>query len=900
MIAVTPWQRTAVVKVSALSAALTAVSALAAHLGIAGDPDRLAALGHGGGVEALATVLIPMVLFAIADACPVTLRRGRTRIVLTLTVVPVMIGLLAGAPLALLVARVVSVAVPALLWRREPLIKAWLQTAAALFGVTLAAVALNALSADGQVTTPALGTMSTIAACAALAVVVEALLLHGTQGWYESTSRLNSGQVLLQVLPAVVVGALLVIGAVDALGRDRGAIAAAALLTVVLLIYRASSRVASRHASLERLYVLSDSLAVTKGSMDVVRSVLQESAKLLRAEYAEVMLTGMESGVQLWSVRPGQPVYGPVEPGAHHRTLPFPPPEPRVVRGTGRAEREYLIARKLREAAVVPIRIDGPVTGHLLVGDRVGDDGRFTGPDLRLLETVANHAGVALRNGRLIEQLNFEARHDELTGLPNRLRFRTLIDEAAAGLAAGVPCAVMVLDFNGFKAINDTLGHQAGDELLKVLAGRFAKAVAGRATVARLGGDEFAVLATGVDGRAAALEIADLVMGGFEEPIELGGTRLRVGGSLGIALGPQHARTGAELLRMADVAMYVAKSGAGGARVYSPEFAPGSSEVLTLATDLREALMNDQIEILVQPIVDLHTLNVHSLEALARWRHPVLGDIAPKEFFAAADRAGLTLQLSQRVLDHALAACRYWAEQGTELRISVNMESRWLNNSALPDQIARALRGHGVPAELLCLEIKEGSVMDDPARALEVLTALRTMGVHLSVDDFGTGYSSLTYLSRLPVDQVKIDRSFVEMVSSSGRDQAIVASILGLGANLGMEVVAEGVSDAATRRILLEMGCRIGQGFLFSRPITVEEVPVLLERIRKVGWPVAQRPPAPAAAPTGGPARPVVRPTGGPARPVVRPTVGAPAMPTVTPHVDRVQAWPTQQPPGRY
>jgi EAL domain-containing protein (putative c-di-GMP-specific phosphodiesterase class I) len=234
---------------------------------------------------------------------------------------------------------------------------------------------------------------------------------------------------------------------------------------------------------------------------------------------------------------------------------------------------------------------------------------------------------------------------------------------------------------------------------------------------------------------------------------------------------------------------------------------------------------------------------VHSFEALARWQHPTLGEIPPEEFFAAAERSGQVPALSKRVLDRALAACRVWMDAGYPIRVTVNLAPRWPTDSSLPDQIGRALAMHKVPPELLSLEITESSAFAEPKLAEEVLTKLREMGVHLSVDDFGTGYSSLTYLSRLPVDQMKIHQSFVQQMYDSPRDRAVVQSIIDLGRNLGLEVVAEGVTDPGTRRALQEMGCQLAQGYLFTPPIAIEDVPALVRRVGVVGRP------------TGGPVR---------------------------------------------
>ena len=773
------------------------------------------------------------ILFAITEISVVHLQiRGR-KTSLSLRELPLVMGLFLAQPSALLIGRLIGSLVVFVLYRRQTPIKALFNTALVLAGTAFAEAAFLGVLSGGD----PLGFRGCLAALlAAVAVVLlDAAALTQVKIWYEGPIPKLAivRMMIVSVLFAAVVG---LIGVVPVLAFSRGeaAVPVALLGVVVLLGYRALAALTERHARLERLYELSDALAGAPGSTDVVRSVLGQSADLLRAGYAEVMLSGVGTGSQLWSQRHGERVYGPVEAGAHHLTLPFPSESVRLVRGDTPAEVEFLSARGVREAIVVPLRIDGPIAGHLMVADRRGEERGFAPGDGRLLETVANHGSVALRNGRLIEQLHFEARHDELTGLPNRLNFRGLLEDAADAARRGVNCAVMVLDFNGFKAINDSLGHPAGDELLRVLAGRFRAAVGTDGTVARLGGDEFAIVVGAADAEAA-LEVARRVLATFEDPVPVAGTRLRVGGSLGIALGPAHGTTGADLLRKADVAMYVAKSAAGGWRMYSADMLIPAPETFTLATDLRDAIQADEIGIVVHPLVELETGLVHSFEALARWHHPTLGEISPEDFFAAAEHSGQVAALSERILDLALAACRHWLEAGIPLRVAVNLAPRWLADPSLPDQIGSALLRHGISADRLCLELTESSAMDEPRRAGEVLTRLRAMGVHLSVDDFGTGYSSLNFLSRLPIDQMKIHQSFVQQMYNSARDRAVVQSIIDLGRNLGLEVVAEGVADAGTRRALQEMGCDLAQGYVFTAPVTVEEVPAMVQRAGMVG-----------------------------------------------------------------
>jgi EAL domain-containing protein (putative c-di-GMP-specific phosphodiesterase class I) len=291
--------------------------------------------------------------------------------------------------------------------------------------------------------------------------------------------------------------------------------------------------------------------------------------------------------------------------------------------------------------------------------------------------------------------------------------------------------------------------------------------------------------------------------------------------------------------------MYVAKSASGGHRMFAPDMAATTAESLSLASDLRDAVEADQIDVALQPLVDFRTGALHSVEVLARWRHPDLGDIAPAVLFEAAERSSQVAALSDRILDRALALARRWQDDGRPVRVAVNLAPRWLADAGLPRQIAAALDRHGVPADLLCLEIREASVLADPRRRLELLGRLREMGVHLAVDDFGTGYSSLTYLSRLPVDQLKIDASFVGRLTGSAQDRAVGRTIVSLGRGLGLEVVGEGVTDEATRDALVEIGCGLGQGYLFAQPLTPEAFAEFVREREGVVMAASAAPPAP-------------------------------------------------------
>jgi diguanylate cyclase (GGDEF)-like protein len=388
--------------------------------------------------------------------------------------------------------------------------------------------------------------------------------------------------------------------------------------------------------------------------------------------------------------------------------------------------------------------------------------------------------------------------------------------------------AVMILDLDGFKDVNDTLGHQQGDLLLVEVATRLSSAVGDAGTVARLGGDEFAVVIDGTADEETVLRVGRRILSALEQPVALDGLEVEVGGSLGVALAPVHGSDPAALLRRADLAMYDAKASGRGLRLYGPELDTNNPRRLMLVSELRTALQHDQIDVHLQPKARLVDGEVVGVEALVRWTHPELGPLPPDEFVGVAERSGLIGALTARVLDLALAANAQCRSRGIDLHVAVNLSTRSLRDTDLVDEVSRALARHGVPSDRLTLEITESSVMADPARAVAVLHRLRELGVRLSVDDFGTGYSSLSYLKRLPVQEVKIDRSFVSGLADGTDDLAIVRSIIDLGGHLGLQVVAEGVEDQDTWDLLRSMGCDLVQGWHLSRALPAPELPTWL------------------------------------------------------------------------
>ncbi len=415
------------------------------------------------------------------------------------------------------------------------------------------------------------------------------------------------------------------------------------------------------------------------------------------------------------------------------------------------------------------------------------------------------------------QQLRRLALHDALTGLPNRLLLYDRAEQAfALAKRANSSVALLLMDLDGFKDINDAYGHHVGDILLQEVSIRLRDGLRESDTVARLGGDEFAVLLPETD-LAGAFVAAKTLRGSLDAPITIEGVRMPVGSSVGISLFPAHGDDPLTLLRRADIAMYAAKRGGTGVALYQEGSDLEGAARLGLASDLREALDGGQLHLHYQPVVDLATGRVCMMEALARWDHPRLGLVAPTEFIALAERSGVMPQLSSWALRAALSKARDWQARG--IAIAVNMAVSDLSDPTFPDRVRAAVEEAGLPPAVLHLEVTESGVMSEPERILACLERLRDIGVQLAIDDFGTGSSSLAYLHRLPIQACKIDRSFIHRLTSEASSVAIVRATIELAHALDLRVIAEGVEDATTLEVLKGMGCDLAQGYFIAEPI---------------------------------------------------------------------------------
>ncbi len=457
-------------------------------------------------------------------------------------------------------------------------------------------------------------------------------------------------------------------------------------------------------------------------------------------------------------------------------------------------------------------------------------------------------ASASKKLRRQAEENRHQALHDDLTDLPNRSLFRDRVQQALRAAERDETCAaVMLIDLDRFKDVNDTLGHQSGDRLLRELGPRVGSTLRASDTVARLGGDEFAVLLPQVQDAAGAVLVADKLRETLARPFAIDELVLEVEASVGIALFPEHGSDVDTLLQHADVAMYRAKEAHAGIELYALEHDHYSPSRLALVGELRHAIANGELILYYQPKAYLRSGEVSRVEALVRWEHPKRGLLTPAEFIPRAEQIGLMRPLTLYVLERALRQCRAWQEERLELAVAVNLSARDLLDLELPDKVAALLKTSGVDPGLLEVEITESTILADPLRARAVLLRLSELGVRIAIDDFGSGYSSLGYLKRLPVDVLKIDKSFVVDMESDDNDATIVRSTIDLGHNLGLEVVAEGVESEEIWNDLARLGCDIAQGYYLGRPMPPEVLPSWLEETRlkrRTSSPSAVRPEA--------------------------------------------------------
>ncbi len=478
----------------------------------------------------------------------------------------------------------------------------------------------------------------------------------------------------------------------------------------------------------------------------------------------------------------------------------------------------------------------GEIREFVVSGYRLGDkEFSLIKPDRERLHLQTNALGI-VENGYLtrawgttrdvtdkrnyLERMEFLANHDALTQLPNRALLARRVEEVLVGNKLGTQMALLLIDLDRFKEINDTLGHARGDQMLKQLGNRLQLLFEGsQALVARLGGDEFAVFLPLVDGREEALSVAWSVSRAISVGFDLDGFCIEISASIGISLCPDQAKDLSTLMRFADVAMYYAKSHFRGVAFYNADFDSHSTKRLELMGALGRAIREDQLILHFQPKIDLVSHHVYGFEALVRWGHPELGLILPSEFIPLAEMSTVIYAVTSWVLEQSIKQCKNWRNAGYAMSVAVNLSARNLMDERIVADLRRMLIQYDVPGSALELEITESMIMQDPNRALGILERINQLGITLSIDDFGTGYSSLAYLKRLPVQALKIDYSFIRAMLDDKQDQIIVNSTIHLAHNLGLQVVAEGVETQEVYDELVALGCNSAQGFFMGHPM---------------------------------------------------------------------------------
>jgi diguanylate cyclase (GGDEF)-like protein len=481
----------------------------------------------------------------------------------------------------------------------------------------------------------------------------------------------------------------------------------------------------------------------------------------------------------------------------------------------------------------VPIAGGDSVLAALVAATRHGD--RITASEVECVELLAAQAGVALANARMVERMRHQALHDALTGLPNQTLFEDRVNQALTNAGrTGTRAALLFVDLDRFKKVNDTLGHDFGNELLRQVAGRLLGVIRSGDTVARMGGDEFTLLLPNLHHARDAGYVAGKVLDALRAPFAIAEHQLFVNASVGIAVYPGDGLRYETLLKHADIAMYRAKAMSGnGYELYGARHVDEAAYPrLALEADLHHALPRQELRVVYQPVLDLTRGGVRGVEALVRWRHPVLGEIGPSEFLPLAEEAGLLGAIDAWVLEEACSRAVSWAwpasasaaGSATGMRLAVNVAPRDLQHPRFAETVLDVLQRTGLAPAMLELEVTEGSAVADVPEARRALARLRAAGVRVAIDDFGTGYSMLSRLQDLPLDTLKIDQSFISEIRAPGDEAPIVLATIAMARSLGLEVVAEGVEVEAQVGFLREAGCDLAQGFLFSRPIEADAV----------------------------------------------------------------------------
>jgi diguanylate cyclase (GGDEF)-like protein len=779
-----------------------------------------------------AMFVILFVMYAGASWFPVQFHYRGNTVFFVLEEVPTLLGLVFISPTLLVLAAVSAEIFVRVGPRRQAFFKAFFNIASGALGIALAALVYRELlGSSGPVSS-----WGWLAAGAALCTSIIATTLMG-QVLMKIIGQRSERRTAIQFTTEMMFMAAnmcLSFVVLDLAWFSLWAIVPLVLVAVLIIgAYNGYARLTLRFASLQRLYDFSR--AIGSASLEppsMSEDVLRQVCTVMRARRAELVLREPSGMARRISIDEGETSgFEPVSlDGPSIIADAVATGTAALHNGEGQGKRAAdPISGSYYQAVVAPIMNGRSAIGAIAAFDRFEELDDFDDDDLRLFETLVAHASASLERSRLVEELRFEvdskshqATHDALTGLPNRVLFQS---RAAQALKESRGVAVVLLDIDRFKDVNDTLGHAIGDRLLCEVSERLVHAVSGRATVARLGGDEFALVISDVTGPGFAEAVVNDLHREMSRPIRIDGLALAVTASAGIALSPDHGDDVALLLQRADIAMYHAKEHRSRVELYSVEQDQSMRRWLMIGGLLTHALeTGSELSVAYQPIADVKSGSFVRVEALARWNHPVHGFIPPDEFIGMAEQMGVINQISDFVLSEACARAAEWRRKGLNLGLAVNLSGREFADPGLVKRIAGHLKDNDLPASALTLEVTETEVMADLGQVSVVLDQLAAQGISLAIDDYGTGYSSLAYIHRLPVQELKIDRSFVTSLTSESSNAIIVNSSIAMAHSLGLKVVAEGAEDEATCSMLAEAECDFIQGYYLSKPVTSEQL----------------------------------------------------------------------------
>ena len=806
------------------------------------------------------------ILFFIAEVTVVNFHFRRDAHSFSLSEVPIVLGLLFASPATLLLGVAVGTGVALVFHRRQSPLKLAFNVSHLLLEAVITIVVFRLVTQGGDPFGPqgwaGVGTATLVTAALGVFFIQTAVSLSTASNQFENQRIV----LLMSIFGAITNTSIGIIAASLLLHSPLATILLVIPMAVVFVGYRAYLSERQKNDSIEFLFESSRMLQRATEVEPAMLALLTHIRKMFRADLAQIILypSPDDNRVLRTRIGPGNntEVMQPIELSRLELELSEDASRGEgllMIRGSRYADSLKEINGGVKDAMLASLRGESRVIGTILVADRLGDAATFDEEDLRLFSTLAGQASVSLENGqleqslaqlrRLEEELKYQAFHDSLTRLANRTLFAERVEHALTRrLEEGRALAVLFLDLDDFKTVNDTLGHAAGDELLQTVADRLLGCLRPQDTAARLGGDEFAVLLEDVLPPEATM-VATRIGEALKQPLALqGSSGVAVHTSIGIVLGRKGQYTADEMLKAADVAMYNAKrEGKGDYRVFDLQMQAVVVGRHELKADLQKALDRHEFEVHYQPVVELGSGRIAAVEALVRWRKPRRGLVYPDDFIPLAEETGAIIQLGLQVLEQACRDVLRWRSSFREhsnLGVNVNISVRQLQQPDFIDEIVRILQLTGMDPHDLVLEITESAVMDDPQTMVGRLKQLKELGLKLAIDDFGTGYSSLSWLRHFPIDILKIAKPFVDGIGEGLEDGAFADTIVRLGESLNLVTVAEGIEHPRQVEHLRRLGLGFGQGYHFGRPLSASDTEKLLTQTVRVNAATGVTPPA--------------------------------------------------------